>query len=643
MADAFEQDLLEDRIKTNVFDPVILRRMAAYALPYWRRAGVGFLLVLVVVFLTLLPPALVGATVDEVFGTGERSWLAETVIGVVHWFVPDIGDWEATDKLWVFAAMFLFVRVGAFLTEWASGYLLAGMGQGVIHDIRVKLFSHVHSLSLNYFHRHPVGRLVTRTTNDVSSMEEMFSTALVMVLKDILMLAGIAVFLLAMNVKLGLIALSVIPFMILATLVFRRFARRAYRKWRAALSRINAFTAEVLGGVREVKLFHKEQKNDERYYEIGDDYRRHFMEQRVAWAVFRPVSTTLSAVGIALVLWFGGASVLADFEIVQSLTPEQAANAEFFTLGLLFAFIGYAELFFTPIRDLTEKFDIIQGAITSAERIFTIMDEEREVVDQPGAKEFGRVKGDVAFDNVEFAYKADELVLRGVSFEIPHGNTVAIVGHTGAGKTTIISLISRFYDIQGGRILVDGHDVREFTLASLRRNVGVVHQDVFLFAGSVLDNIRLGDESISHERVIEACKHVGAHEFIERLDGGYAARVEEGGKTFSAGERQLLSFARALVFDPAVLILDEATANIDTHTEEVIQAALQKLTKGRTSIVIAHRLSTIQKADQILVMHQGKLAEEGTHQELLAQRGLYYRLYELQYKSADESESVKTA
>ncbi len=629
MTDSFEDDLLEDRIKTNVWDLALMRRMLRYTRPYVLRSLSGFVLVMVVAFLAIVPPALVGSLVDVVF-SGESSWLSRQVTGTAAVFVPSLPDMTQSEKLWVFAGLFLFVRLAAFFIEWANGYLLAGLGQRIIYDIRMQLFNHIHSLSLSYFHRQPVGRLVTRTMNDVAAMEEVFATALVTILKDICMLAGIVVFLLVINLELGLIAMSVIPFMVVATLIFRKYAREAYRKWRAALSRINAFTAETLGGVRVVQLFHKERRNDETYDEINQRYKNHFLDQRRAWAIFRPVNTTLSAVGIGLVLWFGGAAVLADMQAPTA--------AEVFTVGMLFAFIGYAELFFTPIRDLTEKFDVVQGAMTSAERIFTILDEKHEIVNQPGAKDHGRVKGRVTFDDVHFEYKAAEPVLRGVSFDITPGQTVAIVGHTGAGKTTIINLVSRFYDIQGGSVRVDDRDVREYLLDALRRNVTIVHQDVFLFAGTVLDNVRLGDESIPRERVVEACKQIGAHPFIERLPGGYDAKVEEGGKTFSAGERQLLSFARALVFDPAILILDEATSSIDTHTEELIQAALRKLTQGRTSIVIAHRLSTVQRADRILVMHKGKLAEQGTHQELLAQRGIYHRLYELQYSALEDVE-----
>ncbi|MCB9893515.1 MAG: ABC transporter ATP-binding protein [Planctomycetes bacterium] len=628
MSDTFEEDLLEDKIKTNVWDPVLFRRMAGYTRRYWLRVLTGTLLVFIVAAFAILPPALMGATVDIVF-TQDNSVLARMIGGAVSFFLPDFANFSDIHKLWVMASLFLLMRLGAFFTEWGNGYLLAGLGQRVIHDIRMQLFTHVHNLSLSYFHRHPVGRLVTRTTNDVGAMEEMFSTALVMILKDCAMLVGIVVVLLAINLKLGLIAMAVVPPMVVATLIFRKYARNAYRKWRAALSRINAFTAEVLGGVRVVQLFHKEQRNDEAYDKIGQDYKKHFIDQRTAWAVFRPVNTTLSALGIALVIAFGGAAAMGKFEV---------SGGEVFTVGLLFAFIGYTELFFTPIRDLTEKFEVVQGAMTAAERIFTIIDEPKTIVNKPGAQDFGRVEGEVKFEDVHFEYKPGEPVLRGVDFTIEPGQTVAIVGHTGAGKTTIINLVCRFYDIQGGYVKVDGHDVRDWTLDGLRRNIATVHQDVFLFAGTVFDNIRLGDEKITREQVEKACKYVGADPFIRKLDGGYDAKVEEGGKTFSAGERQLLSFARALVFDPAVLILDEATSSIDTHTEELIQEALVKLTKGRTSIVIAHRLSTIQKADKILVMHKGKLAESGTHQELLAHKGLYHKLYELQYSAMEDVE-----
>lgn len=632
MADDFEDDLLEERIKTNVFDPVLLRRILRYALPYKGRIAAGLCLVLVSSALAISPPLLVGAMVDIVFATG-HSIPGDVVAQLLGLFGADPRTWPDRDKLAAFGLLFLLVRTGTFFVDWANTYVLTGFGQRVLYDIRVQLFTHIQGLSLSFFHRNPVGRLVNRVAYDVGAMERMFSVAVVTLCKDAMMLTGIILMLFAMDMRLALIVLSVIPFMVIATLVFRKYSRGAYRRWYAAQSKLNAFMAESMAGVRVVQLFHKEKRNDASYEVIASDFRKHFLAQRRAWAYFRPVATTLSATGIGLVLWVCGDAVLRG----KGMEPVQMAAVGAISVGVLVTYLQYAELFFTPIRDITEKFDIVVGAMTSAERIFTILDEKVDVKDLPGATARGRVKGEVTFDDVHFEYKPGEPVLRGVSFTIKPGQTVAIVGHTGAGKTTIINLVSRFYDIQAGRVLVDGVDTREYTLKSLRRNIAVVHQDVFLFAGTVLENLRLGDESIPRERVIAACKAVGADRFIDRLPGGLDSKVEEGGKTFSAGERQLLSFARALVFDPAILILDEATSSIDTHTEELIQAALTKLTQGRTSIVIAHRLSTIQRADNILVMHKGKLAEHGSHQQLLAHRGIYHRLYELQYSALEDT------
>jgi ABC-type multidrug transport system fused ATPase/permease subunit len=632
---AFEEDLLEERIRTTLWDPALFGRMLRFALPYWRRVVAGTALVGASTVLWLAPPTLIGALVDLAFPRGDLGpqvgIVAKILAAVSGQDVQAIQSLSPESLLWVFGGLFLIVRVSQFLVDWANGYLLMGLGQRVVYDLRLQVFRHLHDLSLAYFHRNPVGRLVTRTTNDVQALEDMFGVALVTIVKDVAMLVGIVAALLAYHTPLALTVLAVLPFMVVATIIFRREARAAYRLWRAAISRLNAFIAESLSGVRVVKLFRKEVRNDEAYDGIGREWMRHFVRQRRAWAVFRPVNTTLSSVGIGLVLWFGGGAALRTL----GMDDAAAEAAGLISVGLLITFVGYAEQFFAPIRDLTEKFDIIQSAMTAGERIFTILDERNEIEERPDAVRPDRLEGKVEFRDVNFEYVAGEPVIRELSFRIEPGEMVAIVGHTGAGKTTIVNLVSRFWDVQEGAVLVDDRDVREYALRGLRGNVAMVHQDVFLFAGSIAENLRLGDDAIPFERVRAACEAVQANRFIERLPGGYDGKVEEGGKTFSAGERQLLSFARALVFDPAILVLDEATSSVDTHTEELIQAAMTRVTEGRTSVVIAHRLSTIQRADRILLLDRGRLLEQGTHAELLRQGGVYERLYRLQFAEED--------
>lgn len=616
--DTFEEELREERVQNSGGAIRVLTRLMSYAKPYWARVAVGFILVCVASGLAVFPPMLVGALVDSVFGNGDSlpshiaGGLIEFIGGAEHFASLE----PATQLTW-FAFMFLGVRILLFIVDYSNGYLLSQLGQRVLLDIRQELFAHIHRLSLAFFHRNPVGRLVTRVSNDVGALEDVFSTSLVTILKDVAMLVGIAAALLFMNVRLGLIALIVMPLMLIAATIFRRYSRKAYARARIALSRLNSFMAENLSGIRVVQLFHKEERNEQAFNAIASDYRKYSLQQRYAWAVFRPVSSTLSATGMGLVIGFGGAAVLGENHLLS--------------VGMLVSFFNYTELFFMPIRDLTEKLDSLQSAMTSAERIFTILDERPTLQDAADARDCPTLSGHVEFKHVGFSYKVGEPVLSDVNFSIPAGKTVAIVGPTGAGKSTIINLINRLYDVSDGQVLVDGQDVRSFKMQQLRRQIAVVHQDVFLFAGTVQDNIRLGDASITDEQVRAACEAVGADKFIQRLPGGYSAMVSEAGKTFSAGERQLLSFARALVFNPAILVLDEATSSVDSHTEAVIQQALLRLTHDRTSIIIAHRLSTIQRADCIFVMHHGRLAESGTHQELLAQGGMYYRLYLLQY------------
>ena len=633
MSDDFEDDLRQERIKTSTLDMALLRRMLAYAWPYRGRVAAGLGLVLVSAACAVMPPLLVGAMVDIVFRTGE-SLPGNAVARVIGFFSgldpAAIRDWPETRLLATFGGLFLVLRTSAFLIDWGGAYLLMGFGQRVLFDIRQQLFTHIHGLSLSFFHRNPVGRLVNRVAYDVGNMERLFSVGIVTLTKDTLMLGSIVTLLLLIDLRLALIVISVIPLIIAATVVFRRFSRTAYRRWYAAQSKLNAFMAETLAGVRVVQLFHRERHHEAAYDRVAEEFGREFLAQRRAWAWYRPLAMTFSATGVGLVLWVCGDAVLRG----TGLPPAALAASGAISVGVFVSYLQYAELFFQPIRDIAEKIDIVIGAMTSAERIFTIEDQKPEVADLPGARDFGRLRGEVRFEQVGFEYKPGEPVLRDLDLAIAPGQTVALVGHTGAGKTTIINLVNRLYDVTSGRVTVDGRDVREYQLQALRRHIAVVHQDVFLFAGTILENLTLGDDTIPRERVEAACRQVGADTFILRRPGGYDGLVEGGGKTFSAGERQLLSFARALVFDPAILILDEATSSIDTHSEELIQAALRTLTTGRTSIVIAHRLSTVQRADRIVVMHKGRLVEQGTHRELLAQRGIYWKLYRLQYREA---------
>lgn len=622
-ASTYEEELQEDLVRTNSVDPVLISRLLEYVGKRKGLAALAFCLTFVSACFTLLAPILIAAAVDVLFtqhGGGAIGLLAWVGLGDTVEALRVSGD-KGEILLW-FAGCYAASVVLQFLTDWANGYLLARMSQDILLDIRMDVFRHISTRSMRFFSRNKVGRLITRVTNDVGALDDFFSQALLAVLKDFMLLAGIVVLLLLADWQLGLITLSVLPPMVVISLIFRHYSRKAYAKWRAALSNLNAIIAETVGGVRVVQLFRRESRNQEKYEVVGEEFRSQFMKQRLAWAYYRPGYTILQATAMGLVLWFGGAWVL------------MGRGGEVFTAGMLTLFVLLAEKFFQPIRDLVEKFDVIQGAVTSAERIFTVLDEPDAIPEKPGAVVLPRAQGRIEFQDVHFAYNASEPVLRGVSFAAEPGQMIAVVGHTGAGKSTLINLLSRFYDVDSGRVLVDGVDVRDCTLKSLRRNIAVVHQEVFLFAGTVRENLALGNPGISDEDVVKAAKAVNAHGFISRLPGGYDHVVQEQGRTFSAGERQLLSFARALAADPAVLVLDEATSAIDTKSELLIQEAMKTLMKGRTSIVIAHRLSTIQSADCILVLHHGHVAEAGTHQQLLARRGLYHKLYELQFSGA---------
>jgi ATP-binding cassette subfamily B protein len=481
------------------------------------------------------------------------------------------------------------------------------------------MFGHLQRLDIAFYDRNPVGRLMTRLTTDVDALNELFTSGVVAIFQDLFALFGIIIMMFYLNWKLALVALTVLPLLIGVTLWFKLNARESYRKVRTRIARINAFLQEHITGTATVQLFNRESKVQKEFDTVNEDYRLANVDSIFYYAVFFPAVEIISAVGVGLIIWYGGGQVIQN-EL---------------TIGALIGFIQLSQRFFQPISDLSEKYNILQSAMASSERIFKLLDTPIEITSQLDATQPARVRGHIEFRNVWFAYKPDEWVLRDVSFEVKPGERIAIVGHTGAGKTTITNLLLRFYDVQQGSILLDGLDIRYWDLTALRKAFAIVLQDVFLFSGDIESNIRLGEDGFDGDRVEYAARQVHAHEFIERLPGGYKAEVKERGATLSTGQKQLIAFARALAFDPRVLILDEATANIDTQTELLIRDALDQLLSGRTSVVIAHRLSTIQNADRIIVLHKGRVREMGTHDELLRLRGIYYRLYQLQYKEQE--------
>ncbi|MCQ2566174.1 MAG: ABC transporter ATP-binding protein/permease [Clostridia bacterium] len=493
---------------------------------------------------------------------------------------------------------------------------LSVVGQKIIYNMRTDIFRHLTTLHMGFFNDNPIGRLVTRVTNDCETVNEMFTSVIVNLVSSSCVLVGVIAIMLNKHVKLSLAIFSVIPFIIVSTLVFTKITRKLYRAIRARISELNAFVAEHVSGMKVVQIFTAEKDTAEEFEKQSEELRKANIRQLMCFAIYSPIHTILNIASLLILLIYGGKLVSSGVLLV----------------GTIIAFQRYTTKFFDPIQELAENFNVIQSAAAAAERIFWIMDTEAEITDAPDAVSMDHFEGHIEFKNVWFAYNKGEWVLKDVSFEVLPGQKVAFVGETGAGKTTIQNLICRYFDIQKGQILIDGVDVRKIKVADLRRNIGQMLQDVFLFAGDIKSNIRLNEEGISDTDVVDAAKYVNADGFISKLDGAYDHEVIERGAAFSAGQRQLLSFARTLAFKPSVLILDEATANIDTETEALIQDALGKLMEGRTNIIVAHRLSTIQNCDKIIVMHKGEIVEEGSHQELLAKGGTYFKLYKLQYE-----------
>jgi len=592
----------DDEILGKAYDATLMRRLLRYLKPYRWHVVLGIVLSIAVSSMEAVRPYFIKVAVDQ-----------------------DIAGKDAHGLL-VTTLLFFGLMMARGFVQYANTYLTQWIGQRTIFDLRMEVFEHLQGLGLRFFDRNPIGRLITRVTNDIEVLNEMFSSGIVMVFSDVFTIIGILYFMFSMNWKLALISLSVLPLLFYGTFLFRKKAREAYREVRLYIARINTFMQEHITGMMVDQVFNREEKAYAAFRKINASHRDANVKSIFYYALFYPGVDLIGAIAVGLIIWYAGVDAIGGGV----------------TIGTVMAFLQFNEMFWRPIRDLSEKYNVMQTAMASSERVFRLLDDRTKVSDIPDARSLPSARGSIAFRNVWFSYtppggegRPPEWVLRNVSFSIREGETVAIVGHTGAGKTTIINLLARFYDVQQGEILIDGMDIRSVRQADLRRHMAVVLQDVFLFSGDIASNIGLGDAAITEDRIRAAARVVGADRFIEQLPGAYHAEVKERGATLSVGQKQLISFARSLAFDPRILVLDEATSSVDTETESLIQEAIRKLLRGRTSIVIAHRLSTIQSADKILVMHKGEIREQGTHQELLALGGLYYRLYQLQYKDQE--------
>jgi ATP-binding cassette, subfamily B, multidrug efflux pump len=620
----------DEEILGKAYDARLMRRLLGYLWPYGRSVAVAFVAIILGSLAQLSLPYLIKIAIDRHIATGQLAGLGRL------------------------AAMYLVILVAAFASEYAHTWILQLTGQRIMFDLRMAMYRHLQRLDLRYYDRNPVGRLMTRVTSDVDVLNDLFTSGVVTVFGDLFTLAGIMGVMLWMDWRLALVAFSVLPLIVLVTQWFRRNVRDSYRVVRGWIARINAFLQENITGMSTVQLFRREALNYARFDDIDRRHRDANIDSIFYYSVFYPAIEAVSSLAAALIIWYGGGAVLRDT----------------LTLGVLVAFLQYSVRFFRPISDMSEKFNVLQSAMASSERIFKLLDEPVAIESpaMPIRRPAGAM-GHIAFEHVWFSYAAGttkdskdtkeipdalettkhhggsvedpDYVLKDVSFEVRPGERVGIVGATGSGKTTLINLLMRFYDVARGRITVDGIDIRNLDLADLRGLFSLVLQDVHLFSGTIAENIRLGHDGIDADRLRRAARAVHADAFIDRLPDGYASAVAERGATFSVGQKQLLSFARALAFDPRVLILDEATSSIDTETELLIRDALHALMTGRTTIAIAHRLSTIQDMDKILVLHKGRLREAGTHQELLAKRGIYFKLFELQYKTDAREENLE--
>ncbi len=614
MAEAIERH--EEEKGAKAFDPHLTMRLLKYLRPYRWRAGFSVLLVIVSSLFEIAGPAITAIAIDLYVKPvkGSTPMGVSRVVG--QWLAAHGFNFDPLTGVNVAAVLYIATLVGGFAVLYTQMVLMNLMGQYVMYDLRKQIFAHLQRLNVQFFDRNPVGRLMTRVTTDVDALNDLFTAGFVAIFGDIFVLAGIVGVLFSMNWRLALVLFSITPFIILVSIWFRKGAQITYRAVRARIAAINAFLQEHISGMATVQLFNREAKEAQKFDGLNARHRDANIDSVFYYAVFYPVIELIETFGIALIVWYGGGQVI------------QGA----LSIGALIAFFQYAQRFYEPISDLSEKYNILQAAMAASERVFKLLDTPVKIEDS-GELEVGPFER-IEFRNVSFAYTDGTWVLKNVSFSVNRGERVALVGHTGAGKTTVTALLLRFYEPQRGEILINGIDIRKYKLTSLRRLLAIVQQDFFLFSGDVAQNISLGDPSISEERIRSSALRVQADRFISRLPGTYKAQVRERGAGFSVGEKQLLSFARALAFDPAVLILDEATSSIDTETERLIQEAIETLLAGRTSIVIAHRLSTIRSADCILVFHHGEIRERGTHDELMAAGGLYRKLYEVQYREA---------
>jgi ATP-binding cassette, subfamily B, multidrug efflux pump len=583
----------------KAYDAALMRRLLGYLRPYKTSVAIALAAIIGAATLQLAQPYLMKVAIDRHIATGDIAGL---------------------DRI---ALLFVAVLIGSFTLEFLQTWTLQTTGQRIMYDMRMQIYGHLQRLDVQFYDKNPVGRLMTRVTSDVDVLNDLFAAGVVSIFGDIFMLTGIMIVLVIMDWRLALVAFSVLPLIIVVTQWFRRNARESYRTVRMWIARINAFLQEHITGMATVQLFRQEGTKFRKFDDVNRKHRDANVESIFFYAVFYPAIELIGALASALIIWFGGIWTMEGV----------------LTFGSLVAFLQYSQRFFRPISDMSEKFNVLQAAMASSERIFKLLDTPVKIATSEQSPAVpvahGRHAGSIQFENVSFAYNDDDYVLRNISFEVKPGERVGIVGATGSGKSTLINLLLRFYDVGSGRILVDGVDIRQMDVHALRRKFSLVLQDVHLFSGTVAANIRLGNTSISDEEVRRAATAVHADRFIEQLPQAYEQPIAERGATLSVGQKQLLSFARALAFDPSILVLDEATSSVDTETELIIRDALNVLMAGRTTIAIAHRLSTIQDMDKILVLHRGELREAGTHQELLARRGIYFKLYQLQFKDQE--------